>query len=1511
MAVQPDGKIIIGGFFTTVNGFARNNLARLNPDGTVDVDWNPNAVGAGVYALALSGTNLYVGGQFTSVGGQTQDNLAKLDLITGQSDPAWKPNPRTDGFFNGNGRVVSLAAFGGKVYAAGFFYQSTGDFSHAYLARFDAGGSGSVDGSWNPSPNNWVTQIAANSTNLFVAGNFTSIGGQSRTYLAKLDTVSGAADAVWNPGPNTTLNTLTLDGTNLYVGGGFTSVGGQSRNYVAQLSIYSGNANPGWNANASSVLNGNVVSLGVVGTNLFLAGSSTNVGGLACNTIAKVNTKTGAADASWSANPNQLNSVFCMAAAQGGGLLVGGTFQNFGGARSLGMAKLDLVSGVRDGFFQAQVEQPGSVFGLAQQPDGKIIVAGDFYLAGGLERPNLARINTDGSLDLGWSPKSGGRVNTVAVNGTNVFVGGEFTTMNGLPRNRIAKLNTGTPDAVDTNWNPNANDSVFVLAATNNDLFVGGRFLNIGGLSRAALAKLSATGTGAADANWNPNPTGTPYGDPTSYVHGMALVDTNLYVGGNFTFIGGLSRSSLAKLITTGTGAANNTFGGQINRLVSVIVADTANVYVGGQFFGPIGNHVAKFNAVNGAQDSSWNPGVSDPSGRFVVSGLGLNGTNLYVGGNFGNVGGYTRFGLAKVDALNAGAVDPTWSHDVGNTIGVEGSANVQAILVNNSDVYGGGNYFSIGGVTRGGFALLSVPHAPQLIQGTATNLFIFPNGADKTTTYFKITAVANGPLFKSDGVTAVNAGDFITTAEGAAGLVFVPGGTVTAVSALGSTTAAAGAASASLTMVTNPAPLFKFAANAYLIREGQGSLIVTVNKYGNGAANVNYSTADISAIGGIRYQPRSGTFLFSATDKVKNLSIVIADDLAVEPDQTFGVTLSGASAGASIAGPATSIVTIIDNDGVGASDSLTSTAAPAAPPAATGVLGVSLLPSNIGAQWRLLGELNWHNGGDTEAGLTTGNYSLEFRPLNGFLQPESITVPISASVTNQFLFFYTAITNLATGGLSVVIQPDDVATNGSSNLRGQWRQQGGATNWLNSGDLVSNLNAGSYTVEFKPVTGRITPAAQLIVVGGNANYGAVGTYYVGAATSALTPVVLPFSQTTTNPPYDYNGQLQTSAGFGSGFVVKQRVVLSAAHVLFDDQQLSYVATARWFFQRYRNQLEPPAQIPRGWYIFDGYAAQRKLDNSPGISTPESQDLDAAAIFFLEDAGRGGYGGYLSSDADNNEFLLSANNKFLAGYPLDGVSLTDQGKLFASTPANLNFTRLYTSVFATTNLQSYPGNSGGPLYVQSDINQFLPAAIYLGGSGETLVRAINSEVVDLINRAESSGNGGGNSTGGGVSSLAPGITAPAFGAGLITVNLSPNTNTTKNLGWRISGYSDTNYVTTQSATISLIGGASYPIEFKAAPGFITPSNRTVQLAVGGLVTVQGVYTPIRPVLKFSSLTNLNLTGATGAVYRVEFSTNLLNWSPLLTQTLTSGSVTITNLGPATNKARFYRTVLLP
>ena len=222
-------------------------------------------------------------------------------------------------------------------------------------------------------------------------------------------------------------------------------------------------------------------------------------------------------------------------------------------------------------------------------------------------------------------------------------------------------------------------------------------------------------------------------------------------------------------------------------------------------------------------------------------------------------------------------------------------------------------------------------------------------------------------------------------------------------------------------------------------------------------------------------------------------------------------------------------------------------------------------------------------------------------------------------------------------------------------------------------------------------------------------------------------------------------------------------------------------------------------------------------------------------------------------------------------------------------------------------MASFPGNSGGPLYVQNDDGIYYPAGIYRGGSGQTLVRAINSEVVDLINRAEISGNGG-------ATVLSLRQTTSVTGTGILTVSLTPSNAVNIRPGWRIAGLTDTNYFTDALTTVAVIGGGGYPIEFKPVPGFITPSNRTVTVAVGGLVTIQGDYVGIRPQLGLNRTNGLILGGGIGATYRVEFKTNLTTqttWTPLTSFTLSASSSLLSNTRPATNGNRFYRTALVP
>src|ERR1700693_2331751 len=132
--VQPDGKILIGGDFTTLspNGgvaVTRNYIARLNPDGTLDTAFNPNANG-NVLSIAVQGDGkILAGGGFSSIGGETRNFIARLDATTGLAN-SFDPNASL--------YVDAIAVQAdGKILGGGFFH-TIGGQTRNYIARLDA-----------------------------------------------------------------------------------------------------------------------------------------------------------------------------------------------------------------------------------------------------------------------------------------------------------------------------------------------------------------------------------------------------------------------------------------------------------------------------------------------------------------------------------------------------------------------------------------------------------------------------------------------------------------------------------------------------------------------------------------------------------------------------------------------------------------------------------------------------------------------------------------------------------------------------------------------------------------------------------------------------------------------------------------------------------------------------------------------------------------------------------------------------------------------------------------------------------------------------------------------------------------------------------------------------------------------------------------------------------------------------------------------------------------------------
>ena len=254
---------------------------------------------------------------------------------------------------------------------------------------------------------------------------------------------------------------------------------------------------------------------------------------LASPQIARLNAD-GSQDTSFSAStitPLGIVSgtVYRIALQPDGKILIGGNFTTVDGVARTNIARLNATGGLDTGFNPTTDSDSGSITGitgLAVQPDGKILFGGLFTIVDGVARTNVARVNADGTLDTTFNPNPGNLVNTVAVQPDGkILIAGGFTTVGGVTRNRIARLNAdGT---LDTGFDPNANNQIFCLTLqADGRILLGGNFTTVGGTARNRVARVNADGT--LDTGFNPN--------ANNQVYCLALQTNGMVlIGGKFT----------------------------------------------------------------------------------------------------------------------------------------------------------------------------------------------------------------------------------------------------------------------------------------------------------------------------------------------------------------------------------------------------------------------------------------------------------------------------------------------------------------------------------------------------------------------------------------------------------------------------------------------------------------------------------------------------------------------------------------------------------------------------------------------------------------------------------------------------------------------------------------------------------------------------------------------------------------------------------------------------------------
>lgn len=672
--------LFVAGTFTMAGGISVNGVAKW--DGN---EWSaltgPSGTGVNNYANALevyddgSGPALYVGGNFTSAGGYPASNLAKWDGTdwTPIGDPTLGPilqeihalkvfDERL--YIGGNFRFIQGVEFNRIASWNGFqFAKLTGSLgtgvSNAVYALhvfdpgdgpkllvggiFSSGGGFSATGlvCWNGtdwfncrqgSGVGWVDdfEIVTNPDDSQVA--YIAMSSGSYDYIVKWDginwqTLSGPADS----GTDEPVSTITVfddgSGPAMFMGGNFRHAGGIDVQYMAL-----------WDGNSIGIMRGTGTSI---------------IDGV-------------------------LQTATTFDDGNGERLYIGGRFQF---VNAFGQF-VQYLARYESGHW---VQLPGGPLSSGSPPvrcmgtfdDGtgaQLYVGGSFTSAGGITANDIARWN--GSE---WSALSGpngtgtnGIVYTIAEfddgSGPAIYIGGQFTSVGGITANNIAKWNGIEWEALATPQGNGTNAIVYDLMSYDDgdgmSLFVGGGFTTAGGTAAKSIAKWNGS-------NWQPLPSGDFNGSVYVFEQHDDGNGTDLYAGGFFTSVGGLTVNRVARWNGSAWSALQGTSGvGLSDAVLDLRSFDDGTgsyLFACGRFErngSQVLNYIARWDG------QGWYPltdnaafGLDAEATRLVAYDNG-NVSGLYVTGGFDAAGTHATNRIALWASCNQSTCLPDTNHD-------------------------------------------------------------------------------------------------------------------------------------------------------------------------------------------------------------------------------------------------------------------------------------------------------------------------------------------------------------------------------------------------------------------------------------------------------------------------------------------------------------------------------------------------------------------------------------------------------------------------------------------------------------------------------------------------------------------------------------------------------------------------------------------------------------------------------------------------------------------------------
>lgn len=588
--IQPDGKILVSGSFDTFNGSPAKGIVRLNTNGSIDTTFSTaflNAMVTGpsvhIYKMGLqSDGKIVVIGGFTSVNGNAVRDIVRLNA-DGSYDSTFSTGSFTLTSADSSPLEDIDIQSDGKILLVGHFYMFNGITCNGMIRLNTDGTKDSTFSTSSTIEENEAKSIEELSDGkIIVGGWFRTFNGKTVNRILKLNS-NGTHDLLFNAtGLNNNVNTVALQADHkIVVGGTFTLYSGTSINRIARLNTDGTIDN---NFVTGTGFNNSVNKIKIQqDTKMIVGGIFSNYNGTTFNRIIRLSSD-GTPDTSFNIGTGFNNVVNTIAIQSDGKIIIGGNFTSYNGSPSNRIIRLN-SDGSMDTSFAIGSGFDTYITDIAIQQDGKIIIGGNFTSYNGIPASRMVRLNTDGSIDTSFSSGTGFNtsVNTIAIQPDGkIVVGGSFTMYNSVTANRIVRLNTDGSQDTTFVIGTGFNDYVSTLTiAPDGKIVAGGNFIAYKGTGAVKLARINTDGT--LDSTFNTN------SGFDNTVDTIAIQqDGEVLVGGNFNKYKNIQSNFFLRLIGDQTSlsspspvlAESNTFvlyPNPVDDVLKVVVSDNTN----------------------------------------------------------------------------------------------------------------------------------------------------------------------------------------------------------------------------------------------------------------------------------------------------------------------------------------------------------------------------------------------------------------------------------------------------------------------------------------------------------------------------------------------------------------------------------------------------------------------------------------------------------------------------------------------------------------------------------------------------------------------------------------------------------------------------------------------------------------------------------------------------------------------------------------------------------------------